>query len=219
MNKIIRIMLIEDNSEYRDVIRLALEQEPGVQLMSHFGTAEIALRTLQQAADEEHPELILLDLRLPGMDGIAAIPVIREAAPETKIIVLSQSDREQDVLHAISLGAAGYLVKSATLDEITESIASVINGGAPLDKSVAKYLVNALQPKPSQAEEQSLLSEREFEIMKLLSEGLVKKEIAATLGIGYSTVDTHVAHIYRKLEVSNAPSAVDQAHRLGLFSN
>lgn len=217
MNENVRIMLVEDNVEYREVVRLALEQSQGVELTRQFGTAEIALRTLQNASPSEQPDLVLLDLRLPGISGLDALPRFRRRAPNTKIIILTQSDREQDVLRAIALGASGYLLKSATLDEITESIQTVMDGGAPLDKGVARFILESLQTRLPKDEDQPQLSERELEIIQLLAEGFVKKEIASQLRIGYSTVDTHVAHIYEKLNVSNAPSAVNRAHRLGLF--
>jgi DNA-binding NarL/FixJ family response regulator len=217
MNENIRIMLVEDNLEYREVVRLALEQSQGVELTKQFGTAEIALRTLQNASPSEQPDLILLDLRLPGMNGLEALAQCRDLVPNTKVIILTQSNREQDVLRAIALGASGYLLKSATLDEITESIQTVMGGGAPLDKGVAKFILESLQTRLPKDEDQNRLSERELEIIQLLAEGLVKKEIASRLRIGYSTVDTHVAHIYEKLNVSNAPSAVNRAHRLGLL--
>lgn len=216
-NEDIRIMLVEDSVEYRDVVRLALEQSEGVELARQFGTAEIALRTLEGTPPSEQPDLILLDLRLPGMGGLEALGQCRDVAPDAKVIILTQSDCEQDVLRAIALGASGYLLKSATLDEITESIKTVMGGGAPLDKRVARFILESLQNRLPKDEDQPRLSERELEIIQLLAEGLVKKEIATRLQIGYSTVDTHVAHIYDKLNVSNAPSAVNRAHRLGLL--
>jgi DNA-binding NarL/FixJ family response regulator len=217
MNDHVRIMLVEDNREYREVVCLALEQEPNVELAGQFGTAEIALRTLRSTSPDEQPDLILLDLRLPGMSGLDALTQCREIAPDAKVIILTQSDREQDVLRAIALGASGYLLKSATLDEISQSIATVTSGGAPLDKGIAKLILDSLKTRLPQDEAPPALTDRELEIIRLLAEGLVKKEIASRLGIGYSTVDTHVAHIYGKLKVSNAPSAVNRAHRLGLF--
>jgi DNA-binding NarL/FixJ family response regulator len=210
-------MLVEDNIEYRRVIELAIQHEPMLELTCQFGTSEIALRRLSETAEEEQPDLVLMDLRLPGMDGLEALPQFKVAAPNTKIIVLTQSNHEHDVLQAISLGASGYLLKSATLDVIIESIHSVVDGGAPLDKGVAKFLLDKLQTKLPQSETQQLLTARELEVIMLLAEGLVKKEIAKELNIGYSTVDTHVARIYQKLNVTNAPSAVDRAHRLGIF--
>lgn len=218
MNQSVVIMLVEDNPEYREVVRLALEQTQGVELTSQFGTAEIALRTLENSSPHQHPDLILLDLRLPGISGLDAIPQFRHHAPNAKIVILTQSDRENDVLRAIARGASGYLLKSATLDEITHSIQTVMDGGAPLDKGVARFILQSLQARLPRDDDQPHLSDRELEIIKMLAEGYVKKEIASKLNIGYSTVDTHVAHIYEKLDVSNAPSAVNRAHRLGLLA-
>jgi len=219
MSARITVMLVEDNPEYRNVIELALEHEDDMELTSQFGTSEIALRSLQNLTDSDAPDLILLDLRLPGMDGLDALPLFREAAPGARVIILTQSDAEADVLRAISLGASGYLLKASTVDQITEGIRSVMAGGATLDAGVARFILNTLQNRLPKRDIDNLLTARELEILTLLGDGLVKKQIAAQLGIGYTTVDTHVAHIYEKLEVRNAPSAINKAHRLGLFSD
>lgn len=216
MNTPIRVILIEDNKEFRNVVELALEEEPDIKLSNQFGTAEIALRQLQDLSIPS-PDVILLDLRLPGMNGHEALPYINEYAPKTKVIVLTQSDKEADVLLAISLGAAGYLLKSASLQEIVDGIKTVMNGGASIDPSVAHFMLQKLKERLPKATLDIDLSQREMEILTLLGEGLVKKQIAEKLGIGYSTVDTHVSHIYEKLQVRNAPSAIGKAYRLGLF--
>jgi len=216
MTQPIQVSLVEDNPEYRDVVKLALESATDIELVSQFGTAEIALRTFAQD-DVIKPQLILLDVRLPGMDGLDAIPGFRECLPETKIIVLTQSNQEKDVLKAISAGAAGYLMKSATLEELTEGIRIVAAGGATLDSGVAKFILDTLQTNLPKDQQEKVLSAREMQVLTLLAQGLVKKEIAKQLEIGYSTVDTHVGRIYAKLNVSNAPSAVNKAHRLNLF--
>ena len=210
-------MLVEDNKDYREVVNLAIEEEKDIEIMAQYGTAEIALRSLQSMS-APRPEIVLLDLRLPGMSGLDSIRYFREYAPDTKIIILTQSDQEADVLRAILLGASGYLLKSARVKEIVDGIRLVHNGGATLDSSVAKFLLQNLQSRLPKETLNMGLSDRELEILKLLSEGLVKKEIAEKLEIGYSTVDTHVSHIYEKLHVNNAPSAVGKAYRLGLFS-
>lgn len=217
MKRKIQVMLVEDNPEYREVIHIAFLDQPDIELMCQFGTAEIAIRTLADPKQSSSPDLILLDMRLPGMDGLDALPQLREQAPKAKVIILTQSDHPQDVVRAITLGASGYLLKSATLDEIIDGVQTVMGGGASLDKSVAKYLLDAMQTNAAKAREQELLTQRELEIIGLLAEGFVKKEIAKHLGIGYSTVDTHVAHIYEKLDVSNAPAAIHQAHVQGLL--
>jgi DNA-binding NarL/FixJ family response regulator len=218
MSKNHQVSIIEDNHAYREVLRLAFERDASVKLHSEFGTAEIALRELDKA--EAKPDLILLDLKLPSMSGLDAIRPLLELCPQTKILILSQSDAQQDILRAISRGAHGYLLKSASIKRITEHIASTCAGGASLDPSVASYLVAKLRTKETQGMEPQNaqdLSKREYEILQLLANGMVKKEIADTLEISYSTVDTHVRHIFQKLDTHNAPAAVSMAHRLGLI--
>lgn len=215
--KTIRIMLVEDNKEYREGISLILQHTEGIELTSEFGTTEVALRSLQTQG-AVYPDLVLLDLRLPGMDGLESLPYFRSYAPDTKIIILTQSNSEEDVLRAIKRGASGYLLKTATAEEIIDAIQVVMDGGAPLDPEVASFILKSLQQHlPNQTDETSL-SEREMDVLQLLAEGLVKKEIADRLKIQYSTVDYHVGHIYEKLNVRNAPAAVNEGHIRGLFS-
>ena len=217
MSTKIRVMLIEDNPEYRAVIHLALEDETDIELTSQFGNAELALRSLDDSAKRKTPDLVLLDLNLPGMSGLEALPYIQNALPSTKTLILTQSNAEADVLRAITLGASGYLLKSAALHEITSGIHNIMKGGASLDSGVAKFILNTLQQQLPQHETEKLLSNRELEVLTLLGEGLVKKEIADRLKVTYSTGDSHVANIYNKLDVKNAPSAVNIGHRLRLF--
>jgi DNA-binding NarL/FixJ family response regulator len=218
MAKPINIMLVEDHPEYREVIEMTLDLEPELLLTSQFGTAEMALRSLQRLETRKIPDIILLDLNLPGMGGLEAIPFFNSAVPDAKIIVLTQSDREADVLKAISLGASGYLLKSSTTKAITAGIHTVVKGGATLDAKVAKFILQTLKTKlPKKEEESPLLSKREQEVLTLLAEGLAKKEIAERLRISTTTIVTHVNHIYEKLNAPNAPAAINKAHRLGLF--
>lgn len=209
-------MLVEDNKDYREVVNLAIEEEEDLEILDQYGTTEIALRDLQ-SLEKPRPNIILLDLRLPGMGGLDSIRYFKEYAPKAKIVILTQSDQEADVLRAILLGASGYLLKSARVKEIVDGIRLVHRGGATLDPSVAKFLLQNLQSRLPQENLDIGLSDREMEILKLLSGGLVKKQIAQKLSIGYATVDTHVGHIYEKLHVNNAPSAVGKAYKLGLF--
>ncbi|VGO12219.1 Oxygen regulatory protein NreC [Pontiella desulfatans] len=217
MNRKIKIMLVEDNPEYRRVIEIALKRDDGLELVNQSGTAERALRSLQDMSTRNVPDLILLDLNLPGMSGLEALPHFAKAVPDSSIIVLTQSDNEADVLKAISLGAKGYLLKSATVQQIKDGIKTVVEGGSSLSPAVACFILNKLKTKLSQNQKGDLLSERELETLKLLGDGLQKKEIADQLGISTFTVATHIRHIYEKLEVPNAPAAVNRAHRLGLF--
>jgi len=218
MTSSIRIMLVEDHPEYREIVEMALNKEPDMELVGEFGTSERALRSLQDGAGRTEVDVILLDLNLPGMGGLESIPHFAAAMPKAKIVILTQSDREGDVLRAIMLGASGYQLKSSTVKQITEGIRTVHRGGASLDPSVAKFILNTLQTKLPRGGASQVLTERETEILKLLADGLVKKTIADQLDISVSTVVTHVVNIYGKLQVQNAPSAIAKAFRLGILS-
>lgn len=217
MKENIRIMLVEDHPGYREVIERAIKRVSHFDLISQYGTAEIALRSVQATTNPDTPDLILLDLNLPGMSGLEAIPWFKKYLPKVEIIILTQSDKESDVMAAISAGAGGYLLKSATVKQIREAIETVAEGGASLDPNVARYILDKLKGVPVTDENQRSLSDRELEILNLLSDGLVKKEIADKLGISVSTVAYHVRHIYEKLNVVNAPAAVAKAFRSGIL--
>ena len=188
-----------------------------MELISQFGTAEIALRGLESSPAKETPDLVLLDLNLPGMSGLDAIPWFKKYLPQVKIIILTQSNRESDILSAISLGAKGYLLKSSTIAQVREAIRVVMAGGSSLDPDVARFILNTFEAKPPTPPSDIALSDRELNVLTLIGEGLTKKEIANRLGISTDTVSYHVKHIYDKLNVPNAPAAVNKAHTQGLF--
>lgn len=213
----INVMLVEDSPEYREVLKPALDDEPDMELSNCFGTAERALSSLKGFHRDESPDVILLDLNLPGISGIEAIPLLSEAAPRSRIIILTQSDAKANVVTSITLGASGYLLKSATLEQITDAIRTVMAGGASLDSSIAKMILGTLQSVFHKKDCDNLLTKREMEVLALLADGLERKQIAQELSIGSSTISTHVAHIYEKLNVQNAPAAVAKAFRMGLF--
>ena len=158
-NALIRIMVVEDNADYRSVIALAIEDTSDMSMTGAFGTTEIALRTLKDTSESERPDVVLLDLRLPGMSGLDAIPLFHATSPKTRIIVLSQSDAPEDIMQAISAGVSGYLLKGARLAEITEGIRTVSQGGGSLDKNIAQFILTKMTAKrPSDAND---LTERE----------------------------------------------------------
>ena len=213
----IRVMLVEDHPGYREVIELGLAREADIELISQFGTSEGALRALEESQGLKSPDVILLDLNLPGIGGLESIASFRTLLPDVRIIILTQSDREANVLSAISQGAAGYLLKSQSLKQITESIRTVAAGGASLDASVAAFILTTLKEKLPSEEIPNVLTAREMDVLKLLADGFAKKEIADQLGIGVTTVVTHVANIYDKLDAQNAPAAISRAFRMGIL--
>jgi DNA-binding NarL/FixJ family response regulator len=215
--KQIKVMLVEDSPEFRGVIAFGLSDEPDLEISDQFITADAALRHLEHLPPSKRPDLILLDLNLPGISGLEAIPRFKSIAPNLEIIVLTQSEREADVLSAISSGAAGYLLKEASLDQIIDGIRIVMDGGASLDPVMARYLLNNQSRYNLQSDGTTPLSPREIQILDLLAKGQLQKQIADELDISPKTVGFHIGHIYEKLEVQNAPAAVHKAHKLGIF--
>jgi len=218
MNESIQVILVEDHAGYREAIKRSLKRSGNVEVHSEYSTAEIALRKIQYMKKPEIPDVLLLDLNLPGMSGLEAIPWFRDYSPELKIIVLSQSNAEEDILTAITLGASGYLLKSSRFRKIVEGIQVVMEGGASLDPKIAKLILNRLKmQKPKMNPPEKTLSKRELEILSLLADGLSKKEIADQLKITATTVAYHVRHIYLKLDVINAPAAVAKGFLSGIL--
>lgn len=212
-----RIAIVEDQIAYRETIAFAIKADADVESVFEFGTAEIALRRLAGMLEKDRPTIILLDLRLPGMSGLEAIPKFRKVLPQTEIIIVTQSESTLDIVSAIKAGASGYLLKSATIEEIKSSITSVSEGGASLDPNVAKYILNNFRGTNDTCGHDKNLSEREREILQMISAGLLKKEIADKLDISVTTVAYHVKHIYEKLNVQNAAAAVSKAYRKGIL--
>jgi two-component system nitrate/nitrite response regulator NarL len=213
-----KVILVEDNPEYRNVLKLAFEFDDSIELIGIYGSAEHALRALEPKSTKGLiPDILLLDLNLPEMSGLEAMQWFRDYLPKAAIIVITQSEAESDVLTAIQNGAKGYLLKSATVNQIKDSIHTVVDGGSLLDSKVAKYIIAQVQKAPAKDDSQANLSSREMEVLGLLAEGLVKKEIAKKLGISFFTVSTHIRHVYDKLNVINAPAAVSTAYQTGLL--
>jgi len=218
LQKIIPVMLVQPNREFRRILSFVFEGAADIHLLEQFDTAETTLAQLRVLRPAQ-PFIILLDLRLPEMSGLDALPLLRDSAPHAKVIILTEAGTEADVLAAISLGACGYLLKSSTFADIVSAIRAVYTGGAAIDPRVANHLLQVVKKTQLMLSPKipAKLTGRELEILILLGEGLSKKRISARLGISYSTVDSHVSHLYEKLHVSNGPGAVTQGYRLGLI--
>jgi DNA-binding NarL/FixJ family response regulator len=172
-----------------------------------FATAEDALRSLQTQAK---PSAILVDVGLPGMNGIEFLTKVREQAPETRVIILTAFEDEDKVFRAICAGAAGYLLKSADATQITSAILEAHAGGAPLTPRIARRVLEMFS-RMAPAKTDYGLSEREKLVLEKMVEGLTKKEIANVLEMNFHTVDAALRSIYTKLEVNTRTGAVAKA--------
>lgn len=234
MSDPVKVIIVEDNPEYRNVLKMAFEFDSGIELVGIYGSAEHALRALEPKSQKaSQPDILLLDLNLPEMSGLDAMKWFKDYVPHAPIIALTQSDAESDVLTAIQNGATGYLLKSSTIPQIKNAIHTVASGGAQLDRKVARYILDQVNARPtadarsavdtakrksqSASDTENSLSKRELEVLELLAEGLVKKEIADKLSISYFTVSAHIRHIYDKLDVLNAPAAVSVSYQSGIL--
>ena len=217
MSSPVKVLLIEDSPEYRRVIGTAFERDKKIDLIHATGTAERALKLLESSRPDAFPDLVLLDLNLPGMNGLSAVSSLRAVAPNVPILVLTQSDKEQDVFEAIKAGATGYLLKSSGIKQIKDGIMSMMNGGSPIDSKIAQYILNTIREEPSTKVQINPLTPRELEILTFLADGLLKKQIGERLIISEFTVQAHARHIYEKLQVQNAPAAISEAYKKGIL--
>ncbi len=209
--KNIDVWLIEDNRHFSEAIECILESESGIKLKESFRSAEAALKALPKKAS---PQVIILDLGLPGMSGIEAIPEILQHTPNCHVLVLTTDDGRSKVLAAIANGAAGYLLKGDDLDAIVSGIRDVVDGRAAINSRVSRMILDVFRKIPKPPPE-AKLTERESEILCMLADGKIKKEVAGLLGISYYTVDTHVKRIYKKLQVNNLSGAIARMTQTG----
>jgi DNA-binding NarL/FixJ family response regulator len=217
----ISIFIVEDFELLRDGLRASINREEDMECV---GEASDGLTAVHKVCALK-PEVVIMDIGLPQMDGIAATREIRQQAPETKIVMLTSHDDDTEIFAAFASGASGYCMKDTASQTLKLAIRSVHQGAAWFDPRIASRLLNdmvsgnqnsfAQTPSKSSTVE---LSEREIEVLKLITDGLGNKEIATKLQINVSTVRTHVEHILEKLSASGRTDAAVKALRLGLVN-
>jgi DNA-binding NarL/FixJ family response regulator len=206
------IWIVEDHSAFRRTLVRVLNAETGLQCARDFDSCEKLLAALAQ---DDAPHLILLDVGLPGMSGLDGIRIIKERIPKTLVVILTVFEDDDKVFQAICAGAAGYLLKTSSVTEITQAVRDALAGGSPMTSRIARRVLDMFTkfaPKHSDYG----LSEREKEILQLMTNGLIKKEIAEKLTLSVHTVDTYLRRIYEKLEVNTRTGAVAKALKEGL---
>lgn len=209
MTKKIRLLISDDHPVVRVGISGMLSGEEDFEVVGEAtnGVEAVSL------ANRFKPDVILMDLRMPEMDGVEAISRIKAQSPEINVLVLTTYESDADVLRALERGATGYMLKDAPREDLFEAIRATAEGKSPLSPDVAARLVHRVR---EPAEE--LLSSREIEILELVAGGASNKEIAKQLWISDTTVKSHVLHIFNKLEVTDRTSAVTAALRRGIIS-
>ncbi|MGW4834200.1 response regulator [Amycolatopsis japonica] len=204
----ITIMLVDDHPVVREGLRGMLEAEPDLSVIGEAGSGDeaVALSRVKQ------PDVILMDLRMPGLDGVGATRKILADRPGQRIVVLTTYETDADILRAVEAGASGYLLKDASRAELAGAIRAASRGETVLAPSVAGKLVNRVRNPTA-----SPLSAREIEVLRLVARGSTNADIGRTLHISEATVKTHLLRVFGKLDVSDRTAAVTTAMRLGLL--
>lgn len=204
---ITELWLIEDNATFRSSLARGLERTGRFVCGGSFASAEAALDAV---APEGAPQAVLIDVGLPGMDGIEALQRLRERLPEAALIILTVFEDEDKIMRAICAGAQGYLLKTAPVPEIAAAIADVLAGGSPMNSRIARRVLELFSRLVPRQKDYGLTA-REKEILQLMVGGHIKKEIAARIGLSVHTVNTHMRNIYDKLQVNTVNGAVAKA--------
>lgn len=213
--KKIIVWIVEDNENFSRPLQKMINHEEDLNCTQRFKNCELALQELSQP-DVPQPHIFLLDLELPGMNGLEGIQQFKSLVPLCEVIILTVFDTREKVVPAILAGASGYVLKSSNTESICDSIRDVYMGGSSLTPQIARFVVNILQEHQDQ-QEGNLLSDRERNVLNLVSQGKVKKEIAAVLEISPHTVNNYIRRIYNKLQVNTLSAAVAKAIRKELI--
>lgn len=199
----ITVSIVEDSEKLRGTLARVLNRAEGFRCLSQYGAAEDALKDLPNVK----PDVVLMDINLPGINGVECVRQLKKLLPEIQIMMLTVYEDTDNIFQALTAGASGYLLKRTSSAELLDAIREVQRGGSPMTTHIARKVVQSFQrTAPTQPAEN--LSEREQQVLDLLSQGLMYKEIADKLQISYETVHTYIRRIYEKLRVRTRTEAV-----------
>ena len=200
----ISVSIVEDDAGVRSTLARLIDSSPGFRCLSQHPTAESALVELPKAG----PEVVLMDINLPGLSGVECVRRLKITLPATQVIMLTVYQNTEHIFNALAAGATGYLLKQTPPSELLAAIRDVRDGGSPMSSHIARKIVQSFQkPGPAERQEENL-SPREAQVLDLLAKGYLYKEIAEKMGLTYATVHTHIRHIYEKLHVRSRTEAV-----------
>ena len=209
----VRVGLIEDQREFREGLAFLIDGTDGYRCRQRFGSMEEAIRALEG----ERPDVVLVDIGLPGMSGIDGIQLIKARFPDLPVLMLTVYNDDERIFAAMCAGACGYLLKKTPKARILECINEVLDGGAPMSPEVARRVIELFRRFRPARDANHGLTRQEMRLLALLGEGHHYKTAAAELGITINTVSSHMRHIYEKLQVHSKSEAVAKALRQGLI--
>lgn len=205
----ISIAIVEDEKNYNNALKKVINYQQDMKVVAQFFDGNDALKNLPDVS----PNVVMMDIQLQDMLGIEIIEKLKKEMPETHFIMCTSFDDDEKIFNSLKAGAMGYLVKGESMDKILSSIRDVYNGGAPMSFSIARRVLQHFEKKLPEIKGFNELTEREKEILELLSEGLLYKEIADQKCISMDTVKKHVGNIYRKLHVNNKVEAINKLNQ------
>ncbi len=214
MSKTIRVVLFEDNKQFRESLSLFLEGEQEIYLTASYGNANAAVANVRK----HQPDVVLMDIEMPGVSGLEALREIKKAAPDTNVLIQTQFEDEHRIFVALCYGASGYVVKSSEPDNMKQAILDVHQGGGYFSPIIAAKVIKFFQEGIVKAQPDYIaLTPKEEEVLGCLCKGMSYKMIADTCDIGYHGVHFHIRNIYKKLHVNSAPEAIIKAIELKLI--
>jgi DNA-binding NarL/FixJ family response regulator len=201
----VAVSIVEDNPQVRSSLSKLIDGTGGFRCVSRHGSAEEALVEIPKLK----PDVVLMDINLPGINGVECVRKLKPQLPKTQIIMLTVYQNTEHIFNALAAGATGYMLKQTPPAELLAAIKDVHVGGSPMSSHIARKIVQSFQqPAPAASAEAASLSPREAEVLDLLAKGFLYKEIAEQMKVSYATVHTHIRHIYEKLHVRSRTEAV-----------
>ncbi len=201
----IKVSLVEDDSEIREIFGDWVTRAKGFELLSHYASGECALAELPRL----RPDIVLMDINLPGLNGVECVRRLKPLLAATQFMMVTVYEDADHIFAALSAGASGYLLKRTTREQMLAALLEVRAGGSPMSTNIARMVVASFsQPRSATSSEMEKLSPREQEVLELLARGYLYKEIAETLKISPTTVPTYIRRIYEKLQVHSRSQAV-----------
>ncbi len=211
--KPIRVLIVDDHMIVRQGLQLIFETEGNVEVVGEAENGRVGVAL----AAELDPDIILMDLQMPEMDGLSAVKAILAERPDSKIIILTTFNEDELMYKCLQAGAKGFLLKDTGRAALMHTIEAAMRGETLLSQEVIQKLLSFSQPKPANAENQDVLSERELEVLRAAAEGGTNQQIALQLGISERTVRAHLTSVYNKFGVSSRGAAIAHAAQLGLL--
>lgn len=201
----VRVVIVDDDAGTREVVCAAVTSTGEFSVVAQFTDAESAIASL---GDGPRPNIVLMDINMPGLNGPEAVAVLKRRLPLTQFVMLTVYDDSDNIFRALASGASGYLLKRSTPDELLAALRDVCGGGSPMSSHIARKVVQSFRSGGAVVEPTSDLSEREAQVLDFLAQGYLYKEIASALDLSVSTVNTYVRRIYEKLHVHSRSQAV-----------